>query len=279
MIKKKLRYRNEKGQIIVFVVISVLSLSMLWMMLINIATMVKDRIMLQNAADCAAHTAACIRARGLNMVGALNFTLGGLIESRKVSFLGIEAPGFAWIPELPASALYASVIATTDAQAGIVSTYGGGLAYLAAEKVAKAQGADGIIAEPGTFSLNLKRKIDKINFYDTIDIGLGPTPNIFCPLTKRVPTWYYLKDKKSPKKNVIIAYKNSNSRFFGKRLFGISEIPRIAAIAAARPFNKHGAMFPTKDDENLGLMVMGYYLTAADGYDAELVPVGSLIQH
>ncbi len=259
---------NQNGQVVVLAVVSILSLTMLWMMLINISKLVKDRIVMQNAADCAAQSAACIRARGLNQVGFLNLLMGGIIHIR---------PYLGWIPYLDCYTTYNIAKKISTVQGGIVKTYGGGLAYWAARNVACAQGADVIEFKPGTFSLGLKRNQHRVVFWSTMIIEGIPTPA--APITiQSIQPWYYFEDESVPHKNVITAHRFAKPQFFGKRIFNTSKIPAIMTIAAARPYNTKGPMFP-EDDTRWGLKVVLTYLKSVKGWDAKLVPVGAPFEH
>lgn len=275
--KRNIKHKQkENGQIIVFFVLSLITLSLVWMILVDIAILIKDRIMLQNAVDCAAQSAACIRARGINKLGALNAELGAIVQARSIFFL----PGFSWIPYKSALETYKEAKTNSELQEGIIKTYGGGLAYLAAERVAKAGGADGIIAKPGTFSLGVRQDMNTINFYDTIITPDGkPVPNLAKPFTRHLKTWSYFKSPKGPDKNIITAYKKSKLKFFGGGFFGIKKFPEIMTIAAGRPYNKHGSMLPAVDNPFEGFIVIAIYAQAADGYNAQLVPVGTPFMH
>ena len=291
--------KNQKGQIIVFVLLSVISLSMLWLMLINIGKMVKDRIMMQNAADCAAQTAACIRARGLNMIGPLNASLG-------IPVFTLGLPKFVWwptpLPYLPcdwgAKAAKQYIDGIKKIQGGINKAYGGGLAFQYARSVARRQefnsrgeptGADGILTTPGSFSLGLERNKGEIWYWGTVwgiipGIGFGPipVPPQFCGILERnADRWYEQSENFHKKKQIITAYKKSSPGYpFGKNFFNIKKMPEIYTVAASRPYNDIGPMFPEKG-KRLGIYAASEYLPflAGKGWDARLVPVGGLYQH
>ena len=273
MIKSKLS--NKQGQTLPFMCLIVLSLVMFWMLVVNMGVMLRNRIIVQNAADCAAQTAACYRARALNMVGMYNAVLGSYIiyEGSK-----IMPPQGAWIPYANAYHTY-RLTRSLNRITEIVRSYGGGWAYLKANEVAKKSGADGIksLAIPRMYSLRLKVDKVRIRFWSTIMVYGLPAPGPPC-FTRRVNTWYYFKDKSGPRKNIAIAYKKPQSDCFplGKNLLGITRIPEILAVAAARPYNTKGSMFPQKKTK-LGLKVLFKWLQAASGgWEAHLVPVGNI---
>lgn len=308
MIKK---IKDEKGQIIVFVVLSILSLAMFWMMLINIAKMVKDRIMLQNAADSAAQTIACIRARALNMIGSLNALLGIPSGAPPPLLPALGIPEFVWwvCPEQhfwvpcdhfakPAKAYVDKII---KSQEDINKAYGGGWAFIQATGVARRQeinrkgepcGADKIIPLD-SLSLRLHRNKGDVWYWGTIWVATpdytGPLPvppQVKGILVRNGKRWYEQDDKFHKKKLRIVAHKDSNSLSnrgypIGKIFFGIKKMPGISAIAAARPYNAIGPMFPKKG-QKFGLAATEEFLPfflKQKGWDAQLVPVGAPYQH
>ncbi len=296
--------KQEDGQILVFTVLSILSLTMLWLMVINIGKMVKDRVMMQNAADCAAQTAACIRARGLNMIGPINALLG-------IPVLTLGTPDFVWWP-CPIPHYWVSCTHTAEqakifidglikSQEEINKTYGGGWAWIQANTVARRQelnsrsepyGADGIIPLD-SFSLRLHRNMGSISYWGTVWVQLpaytGPVP--VPPSVKGIKVdkgkrWYEQDNGFDKKKQRIVAYKRAESISnrgypFGKKLFSLTKMPGISAIAAAQPYNTIGPMFPKKG-QKFGLKAAKEFLPFAKqhkGWDAQLVPVGSPYQH
>lgn len=296
--------KDEKGQIVVFVALSILSLAMFWLMLINIGKMVKDRIMLQNAADCAAQTAACIRARALNMIGPLNARLG-------IPGVTLGIPEFVWwiCPEqllgIPCDCMAKMakifVDGIIEAQEEINKTYGGGWAYIQAMAVARRQeinrkgqvcGADRIFPLD-SFSLKLHRNKGDIWYWGTIWVltpkGIAPLPvppQMKGILVRNGKRWYEQDNDFHKKKLRIVARKESNSLSnrgypIGKKFFGIKEMPGISAIGAARPYNAIGPMFPKKE-QKFGLAATEEFLPfflQQKGWDAQLVPVGKGYQH
>jgi hypothetical protein len=81
--------RSNRGQILPLALVSVLLLALLWVMLLNVGKLIKDRIQMQIAADTAVQTACAYRARGLNIIGVLNSWLG-------VPVFGIGTPLTSW---------------------------------------------------------------------------------------------------------------------------------------------------------------------------------------
>src|SRR5207302_6473885 len=86
--------KSTSGQILPLALVLILVLAMLWVMLLNVGKLVKDRIQMQIASDTAVLSACAYRARGLNIAGLLNSWLGEPIA-------GIGIPQASWWPALP----------------------------------------------------------------------------------------------------------------------------------------------------------------------------------
>jgi hypothetical protein len=254
-----------KGQVIVFIVLSLIPLTLFWITIINIGQLVKDRIILQNAADCAAQTIACIRARALNIIGAENAALGVLLTIPEFCFWPQTDcnSGFHWgTCDALAKTYEQTVRGIIISQEGINSAYGGGWSYLEAGKTAKNVGADGLYpfdAMTDKFSLKLERNKGDIWYWKSFNCGatvyghyhLGPLPDPMT-ITKRTDTnrWYQQSKDFYKKKMRIVAYKKYGKKSWfplAHKLLGINR-PEIMAIAASRPYNKNGPMFPVKTE-------------------------------
>ena len=72
--------RHQSGQALPFFVLCMVMLCLFWFMMINLGKLVKDRMMMQNAADNAALTASILKARALNQLGLINRTLGFFLQ-------------------------------------------------------------------------------------------------------------------------------------------------------------------------------------------------------
>jgi hypothetical protein len=81
--------KSTNGQILPLALVLIFVLALLWVMLLNVGKLVKDRIQMQIASDTAVQSACAYRARGLNIAGLLNSWLG-------VPILGIGIPQASW---------------------------------------------------------------------------------------------------------------------------------------------------------------------------------------
>lgn len=113
--------RKEEGQVLAVSALTMLSLLMFWVVVINMGPLVRDQIIVQNAVDNAAQTAATIQARAYNRVGHYNANIseimtqsinygGDPIRENSPDWLWYEDenPIYIWDPEpspLPVTAL------------------------------------------------------------------------------------------------------------------------------------------------------------------------------
>lgn len=280
MIKRK----NQRGQIAVLAALSILSLAMLWMMAINIGKIISDRIMMQNAADNAAYSAATLRAQALNQLGASNNSfIPLLIFSDLAASIGVDGFKVSWLPYMDANSTYMTyqgVSMALDALKIASEVF----IFQRTLDVAQNNGADYIIPtallNPSNpleaFSLGVERKNEDVWFCDTLVVYGIPIP---VPTRKeRVKTWFYIRENQ-PAKNIITAVKNYGTGFFpvGKQFFGINRMPGIYTVAAAKPYNPDSSMFPLESDKMVS-GILGKY-SVNKKWKAQLVPIGSIYQH
>ncbi len=70
---------NNKGQVLPYYLMTMMVLLVCWAMLLNMGKLLKDRIVMQNAADNAALSVAVYRARTLNLLGKANELMGTVL--------------------------------------------------------------------------------------------------------------------------------------------------------------------------------------------------------
>lgn len=78
--------KSESGQAMPYFFMMMIVLIMSWMMLINVGKLMNERMMMQNAADNAALSVACYRARVLNKLGQINRILASTLFDGPVGF-------------------------------------------------------------------------------------------------------------------------------------------------------------------------------------------------
>jgi hypothetical protein len=283
------------------------ALCLFWLALVNLAKVVCDRIQTQVAADNAALTTANMRARALNFTGALNGFLGmpgfiltlpglGLTAGEKSLVWWVEPPhralGFHTYSN-SANAAKGAVKAIVTLQKAILTTYGGGTAFLAAQEASRLNGADGIVPLD-SFSLRLKRNKGEIWYFKTSELYIPPTPitpEIFVwPIPYPIDTergadrWLERKDDFYNQRMRLIAFKEggkarSDGYPVGGRIFGISGWPDVRCIAAAAAYNAKGAMFPAGGSTAAFAALNEYLKARGGGWESHLVPVGRPFMH
>jgi len=72
--------KNQKGQVLPYFLVLSMILLISWAMMINIAKLVRDRMMLQNSVDNTARSVATLQARTLNAIGATNYLMATVLS-------------------------------------------------------------------------------------------------------------------------------------------------------------------------------------------------------
>lgn len=287
------RLKDEKGQILPFVALTLLALVMFWMTVVNVGKMVRDRIMLQNAADAAAQSAACVKAKALNSIGKINALLG-------IPVFTLGWPEFVWWPYINHNVPKFIIQGLTISQ-NILYFLSGLAAYRIAHVVARENGADGIDAllilssrereffiDGSIKRYSLKRNKGTVIYWDTkivyvygIPVPIPSPPHEY----KNAGRWFELNEDEDKIHNAlkvtVVAVKKAERGFFplGKTLLGIEEMPEIRAKASARVYNTRGPMFPSPGEKWGTAARKAYSSAKSGGYKAHLVPVGSPYQH
>ena len=78
-------FRSSRAQVLPYFFFMCIVLVLCWAMLLNVAKLTTDRIMMQNAADNAALSAAVYKARVINVLGAMNFAIGSYMYGPETS--------------------------------------------------------------------------------------------------------------------------------------------------------------------------------------------------
>ena len=117
-------------------------------------------------------------------------------------------------------------------------------------------------------------------------VPIPPIPGIMGPpVEPDADRWLEQDEDNFHKQRVrIIAYKNagsgSNTGYpVGRKLLGIKNWFRIETIAAAAAYNTKGPMFPEEDDTTFMAPSLKYMKAMSGGWEAHLVPVGSIYNH
>lgn len=271
---------SSHGQVLPLVAVCLVALTLLWITLAQWGHWLVTCMRVQQAVDAAALSAATLRARGLNLIGWMNF---GLLAPVR----GIGVPRFCWW-EVPnrhigwgadvhwegAQAQKAWVERLIDRQQRINAPYGGGLPAhrRGAWRVASPYGVTVRAVPPGvpSYTLRLQRNFGPLWYWGTAhtwwidDNGIQHRETVPWPPAQQpafrpshAPRWYEQRPDFHKKRQVFLGTKG-----------------KIMAMAASRPYNLIGPMFPAPG-RSQGVPDWGRFLTflrRGEGWRAQLVP-------
>lgn len=239
---------SRRAQAMPYFFMMVFVLVLCWAMMINVAKLVKDRMMMQNAADNAAISVAVLQARVLNVIGSMNYLIattlasgaypaivhinlynqhyvGSALDRKCSGGLEMGKESYEYV-----SKLRNLVVGLTEAQKKLVEVVYPAQVLYVANKIAERQeynakkeatGADIAICAPLTIE-GLKQNEREIVYYTTVNWGVGPIPfvlnkHVHFVLPKEYKrekySWYYVEDndKFSKRKVTVTVIKKSDS--------------------------------------------------------------------
>ena len=79
--QKNFQIKNSKGQVIPYFIVLTMILLISWAMMINIAKLIRDKMILQNSVDNTVLSVATLQARTLNILGATNYLLATVLST------------------------------------------------------------------------------------------------------------------------------------------------------------------------------------------------------
>ena len=273
---------NKKGQVLPYFLIMSIILIISWAMLINIAKVIRDRMILQNKLDNAVMSVANLQARTLNLLGVTNYLIATVLSTSSYPMLAMF-PTFS--TEQVGGSLIPGPFCDYKCTGGFhTSTQFSGVKRIK-QIVNSIQKTQDIIinsyivnyvALPSrffknirNFSLNsvdpkillgIKRNKKEIIYYKTLNVCADFKAKHYHIVYPK----YYMKDKYSwyiqdenfyDKKIVGVANRkyNSNDNYpvFSK-LLDIN-MPDLYAVSSAGLYNAKGAMFSDKEAFDTGL--------------------------
>ncbi|MFH1957517.1 MAG: pilus assembly protein TadG-related protein [bacterium] len=289
--KKK---KNESGQAIVLVALTILVMCLFAFTTINTGVVFYRRIQMQNAADCAALSSARITARSLNTIAQANNVIG---ITHIYCVGGFMTPIF-WGSAIMLKSMKGAYEAMRSLETAWVRA-GAGQAALVGRRVAQLNGAN-LAVPTGGFGMRLRGR--RITVYWTKCIRI-PTPSgtisieiPWPPFRTRYDPAYYRRTwaqgerRAQPTHNISWVVRKNAYSPFGKSLFGGSmSSKQTYANARARVFYdctrnfwaNYGG-FPR--ERNAGWMERAFIPQPASfmnpaQFNAYLVPVGVAYFH
>jgi hypothetical protein len=277
--------KNNRGQTLYYFLILTVILIVSWAMMLNIACLIRDRIRLQNEADCIALSLATYKARVLNFLGGTNYLIGEILS------LGMN-------PRITQLSSY-----STDVIGGFPATMNPSFENFLSDLKHETFGHkkdDGVrkirhvvdtiqkaqdLAIKGYYAyhygivscnisedynvlllpshpeknLGLKRNSKGINYYSTTNLAcVYQDASMHFHIISRNKysqskySWFVEGEKFSEQKiKVVLRKKISKRKPLFAKFIGI-HYPQIVTFSAASPYNVKGSMFPKVEDTFTG---------------------------
>jgi hypothetical protein len=277
--------KNNSGQVLYYFLVLIVMVVISWAIMLNIAQLIRNRMILQNKADNIAVSLATYKARVLNFLGVTNYLIG-VILSLGMNPEGVQLASYStnvvggfpatMLPllENPLSDLKHSTLFNKrntgvqrikqivdilqKLQGMAVKSYSLYYYNIIRDNINKDYNIALFPVKPHA-NLGLKRNSKGIQYYSTINdacIYLDYATH-FHFLSKRKYkrsrySWLVEGHKFSEQKiKVILSQKINNKKPLLARFLGI-RYPRITVYSAAAPYNVSGSMFPKKEDTFTG---------------------------
>ena len=277
--------KNNKGQTLYYFLILTVILIISWAMMLNIARFIKDRIRLQNEANCIALSLAIYKARVLNFLGGTNYLIGEVLSlgmnpriTQLVSYSTDMIGGFPATMkpsfESPLSDLKHEsfghkndegvrkikyIIDTIQkVQDLAIKSYYAYHYSILSSNIFKDYNVLLFPSRPEK-NLGLKRNSKGINYYSTINLAciyLDASMHFHILSRNKYKqskySWFVEGEKFYEQKVKVVLCKRIGKRrpIFSKFL-GI-HYPQVTVFSAASPYNVKGSMFPKTEDTFTG---------------------------
>jgi hypothetical protein len=275
--------KNNKGQTLYYFLVLVIILIISWAMMLNIANIIRNRMIMQNKADNIALSLATYKARILNFLGGTNYLIGAML-SLGTNPRGIQLASYSTdiIGGFPATTMKKDPLSDLEhnticnkQSSGIKKIKGAVDSFQKAQDVAikgysvhyYASALKDNISQDYNVALSplkpeknlgLKRNSKGIQYYSTINV---PCMHMFgehfhflvrSKYDRSKYSWFVEGDKFSQQKiKVILRQKKVKEMPLFAKLLDI-KYPEIIVYSAAAPYNTKGSMFPKKEDTFTG---------------------------
>ncbi|MDR1434199.1 MAG: hypothetical protein LBI93_03525 [Endomicrobium sp.] len=277
--------KNNKGQTLYYFLILTVILIISWAVMLNIARLIKDRIRLQNEADCIALSLATYKARVLNFLGGTNYLIGEVLSlgmnpriTQLVSYSTDMIGGFPATMkpsfESPLSDLKHETFGHKNDEGvrkikyiidtiqkvqdlAIKSYYAYHYSILSSN-IFKDYNVLLLPSRPEK-NLGLKRNSKGINYYSTINLAciyLDASMHFHILSRNKYKqskySWFVEGEKFYRQKvKVVLCKKIGKRRPIFSKFLGI-HYPQVTVFSAASPYNVKGSMFPKTEDTFTG---------------------------
>jgi hypothetical protein len=277
--------KNNKGQTLYYFLILTVILVISWAMMLNIACLIRDRIRLQNEADCIALSLATYKARVLNFLGGTNYLIGEVLSlgmnPRITQLVSYSTDVIGSFPATMKPSFESSLSDLKHETFGHKKDKGIRKIKYIVDTIQKAQDLSiksyyayhysilsgniskdyNILLSPSRpeKNLGLKRNSKGINYYSTVNLAcvyLDASMHFHILSRNKYKqskySWFVEGEKFSEQKvKVVLCKKIGKRRPMFSKFLGI-HYPQITIFSAASPYNVKGSMFPKTEDTFTG---------------------------
>ncbi|MDR1943169.1 MAG: hypothetical protein LBQ04_03555 [Endomicrobium sp.] len=277
--------KNNKGQTLYYFLILTVILIISWAMMLNIACLIKDKIRLQNEADCIALSLATYKARVLNFLGGTNYLIGEVLSlgmnpriTQLVSYSTDMIGGF---PATMKPSFESHLSDLKHETFGHKNDEGVRKIKYIIDTIQKIQDlaiksyyayhysilSSNIFKDYNVLlfpsrpekNLGLKRNSKGINYYSTINLAciyLDASMHFHILSRNKYKqskySWFVEGEKFYEQKvKVVLCKKIGKRRPIFSKFLGI-HYPQVMVFSAASPYNVKGSMFPKTEDTFTG---------------------------
>jgi hypothetical protein len=277
--------RNNKGQTLYYFLVFVIILIVSCAMTLNIARLIRNRMVMQNKADNIALSLATYKARVLNFLGGTNYLMGAIL-SLSMNPRGTQLASYSTdvIGGFPATMLSSSENPLSDLkhhtafnkqhlgvkkikqsvdflqkiQDAAIKGYNIYYFSILKDNMSEDYNVTLFPLKPEQ-NLGLKRNSKGIQYYATVNdlcMYLDDDTHLHflgkSKYRKSKYSWFVEGNRFSKQKiKVVLSQKTNGKRPLFAKLLGI-HYPRILVYSAAAPYNVKGSMFPKKEDTFTG---------------------------
>jgi hypothetical protein len=272
--------KNNKGQTLYYFLVLIIILIISWAMMLNIAGLIRNRMIMQNKADNIALSLATYKARILNFLGGTNYLMGvalslgtnprdiqlasystdiiggfPAITMKKDPFSDLKHNTFCNKQSSSVKKIKGTVDSLQKAQDTAIKGYNAHYFSALGDNISKDYNV--LLPLKPEKNLGLKRNSKGIQYYSTINTCadfLGE--HLHCLVRSKYErseySWFVEGNNFSQQKiKVILRQKTGKKMPLFAKLLDI-KYPEIIVYSAAAPYNTKGSMFPKKEDTFTG---------------------------
>jgi hypothetical protein len=268
--------KSDKGQTLYYFLIFIVILVISWSMMLNIAYLIRNRMEMQNEADCIALSLATYKARVLNFLAKTNYIIGAVLSlSTNPRIIQLSSYSSDKIGGWPASMMPRCENPMSDVLHDVINIKRDNSVEKIKQAIEILQKLQNVAIQSYLAyhysmlrnkkynvlllpikpekNLGLKRNLRGIQYYSTKNYCcyIDPTTHFHCLIGSKYKkskySWFVHGDKFYEQKiKVILRQKRVNKKPLFAKFLNI-QYPEIIVYSAASPYNVKGTMFPKKE--------------------------------